>query len=84
MQDPKRTEFDPDPGLGDELAQEVIRAVSERLKREYDALVVAPVPDRFVDLLNQLSDAPADIDAETASDDPADQMSETSRQEGPA
>ncbi|MEO1650573.1 MAG: NepR family anti-sigma factor [Pseudomonadota bacterium] len=41
------------------LADEVSAAVSERLKREYDTLLQSPVPDRFTDLLDQLSSIPS-------------------------
>lgn len=45
----------PDP-VSEQLATELTEAISARLKWEYDQSFDGQVPDRFMELLNQLSD----------------------------
>jgi hypothetical protein len=67
-------------GLDVRFASGADAAVSRRLKEMYDGLVSEPVPDRFLDLLNQLDqvEKPASggvsPDAAAAEPDPATSM----------
>ena len=92
MNERKKEAGEPEDGVIDEtLADEVTRAVSDRLKRDYNGLLSEPVPDRFTDLLDKLSTIPSDA-PETAeptgqpgqADEktPSDTTEQTTRQEG--
>lgn len=67
-------------GLDVRFASGADAAVSRRLKEMYDGLVNEPVPDRFLDLLNQLEQVEKPTsggvspDAASAEPDPASSM----------
>ncbi|MEO1280481.1 MAG: NepR family anti-sigma factor [Pseudomonadota bacterium] len=51
------------------LPDEAVDAVSKKLKSDYGKLLSEPVPDRFLELLNQLDQKPAESAQAQSTDD---------------